>query len=289
MQKGEKFMNSYKKAICILLIMAVVVLPACANTARDDTWPSEESTVENAFTIATPETTENDEQSTAPQTGYSGGISHGFADRSLTNEKGLCHLYTGGELHIHYGITTTGNLGDAGIGILLILDGEPQPYKTAEDDEYRYVHTFCPGAGEKMTVELILTPVTGKEGDTLELTAFHILNPDYYPDEQVIGMMQTNGSVRSSTQLVFQATPPAVQPMEETERIKSQTITYTDLTSDDIDGWSSEDLNREYSFAFTTDHAADAANIYGVSPGENLLVHTEVFGATAVRWSLMKT
>lgn len=138
-----------------------------------------------------------------------------------------------------------------------------------------------------MTVELILTPVTGKEGDTLELTAFSILKPDYYPGEQVIGMMQTNSSVWSSTQLVFQATPPAVQPMEETERIKSQTITYTDLTSDDIGGWSSEDLNREYSFAFTTDHAADAANIYGVSQGENLTVHTEVFGATAVQWSLI--
>lgn len=280
-------MNLWKKAICVLLIMAVIVFSACTNTMQNVTSPSAEDMVENPFTVSTPETTQIDEQTTAPQTGYSGEISHGFTDRSLINENGLYHLYTGGELHIHYGITTTGNLGDAGIGILLILDGEPQPYKTAEDDEYRYVHTFCPGAGEKMTVELILTPVTGKEGDTLELTAFHILNPDYYPDEQVIGMMQTNGSVWSSTQLVFQATPPAVQPMEETERIKSQTITYTDLTSDDIDGWSSEDLNREYSFAFTTDHAADAANIYGVSPGENLLVHTEVFGATAVRWSLI--
>lgn len=276
-----------RKAICILLIMAVIVLPACANITQDHTSPSAESTVENPFTGSTPENAQTEEQSTTPQTGYSGTISHGFTDKSLTNEKGLCHLYTGGELHIQYSITTTGNLGDAGIGILLILDGQPQPYKTAGDDAYRYVHTFYPSAVKGMTVELILTPVTGKEGDTLELTAFHILDPDYYPNEQVIGMMQTNGSVWSSTQLVFQATPPEAQPMEGTDRMKSQTITYTDLTSDDIKGWSSEDLNSERSFTFTTNHAEDSANIYGISQGEDLIVHTEVFGATSVQWSLI--
>lgn len=277
----------HRKVICILLIMAAIVFPACTNTLQEDASLPEENTVENVFTISTPGTTQDEEQSAACQTGYFGSISHGFTDKSLANENGLYHLYTGGELHINYSLSTTGNLGNAGIGILLILDGQPQPYKTAEKDEYCYVHTFYPSAGKKMTVELILTPVTGIEGDTLELTAFHILGPDYYPNEQVIGMMQTNGSVWSSTQLVFQATPPTANPIAVTDRIESQTISYTDLTSDDLNGWSSEDLNSKYSFAFATDHDADAANIYGVSREESLIVHTEVFGATSVEWSLI--
>lgn len=281
------------QSISIFLLVSIcLILNGCTSQpSTADTITSQ--TVDNPFTQPTnsPETSESPTETEAIEdpsfTGYSGNISHGYTDKSLTNENGLYHLYTGGELHINYSISTTGNLGDAGIGILLILDGQPQPYKTAKNDEYRYVHTFYPSAEKKMTVELILTPVTGKEGDTLELTAFHILGPDYYPNEQVIGMMQTNGSVWSSTQLVFQATPPIENQIEVTDRIISQTIESTDLTSDDIKGWSSEDLNSEYAFTFVTDHDADAANIYGISQEKNLIVHTEVFGATSVEWSLI--
>lgn len=284
-------MKPIKNLLSVLVIICLILNGCTSQPSTADTITSQ--TVDNPFTQPTnsPETSESPTETEAIEdpsfTGYSGNISHGYTDKSLTNENGLYHLYTGGELHINYSISTTGNLGDAGIGILLILDGQPQPYKTAENDEYRYVHTFYPSAGKKMTVELILTPVTGKEGDTLELTAFHILGPDYYPNEQVIGMMQTNGSVWSSTQLVFQTTPPIENQIEVTDRIISQTIESTDLTSDDIKGWSSEDLNSEYSFTFATDHDADAANIYGISQEKNLIVHTEVFGATSVEWSLI--
>lgn len=272
-----------------ILVSLCLILNGCTGqpTNNENTLPQN---VEDPFTQAGPSIdTEESPSEIKAQTslGYSGNISHGFADKSLTNENGLYHLYTSGELHIDYSISVSGNLGDAGIGILLVLDGKPQPYKTAENDEYRYVHTFYPYAEEKMTVELILIPVTGAAGDTLELTAFHILGPDYYPNEQVLGMMQTNGSVWSSTQLVFQATPPAESQLPVTDRILSQTIAYTDLTSDDIKGWSSEDLNSECSFAISTDHDSDASNIYGVSHGKHLTVHTEVFGATSVEWSLI--
>lgn len=275
-----------KKQILIIVLLLCFVTTGCTQSNGDLVLPTESSqqAVENLFT--TPDTEEAAE-ATDPQTGYYGGISHGFADKSRTNENGLYHIYDGGELHIDYGISVTGNLGDAGIGIMLILDGRPQPYKTAEDDEYRYLHTFYPNADEKLIVELILTPVTGKEGDTLELTAFHVLGPDYYPNEQVIGMMQTNGSVWNSTQLVFQATPPAENTVSVTERIVNQTLRYVDLTSDDIEGWSSEDLQSEYAFSFATDYQNDATNIYGVSAENSLTMHTEVFGAAAVNWSLI--
>ena len=278
--------NIMKKIILILVLLLCFATTGCTQSKGDPAQPTEPShqAVENLFT--TPDSDETPETSN-PQTGYYGGVSHGFADKSHTDENGLYHIYEGGDLHIDYSISVTGNLGDAGIGIMLILDGRPQPYKTAEDDEYSYLHTFYPNADEKMIVELILVPVTGKEGYILELTAFHVLGPDYYPNEQVIGMMQTNGSVWNATQLVFQATPPAADGPAVTERVLSQTLKYADLTSNDVQGWSSEELQSKYAFSFTPDHQTDETNIYGVSAENALTMRTEVFGATAVDWSLL--
>lgn len=274
-----------KKHILVFMLLCFVST-GCMQNSSDSAQPTEPSqqAVENLF--ATPDTEETAD-ATDPQTGYYGGISHGFADKSHNNENGLYHIYEGGELHIDYSISATGNLGDAGIGIMLILDGRPQPYKTTEDDEYSYLHTFYPNADEKMIVELILTPVAGEEGDTLELTAFHVLGPDYYPNEQVIGLMQSIGAVWNSTQLVFQATPPVESTIPVTERVVNQTLQYVDLTSDDIQGWDSEELQSNYAFSFAPDHQTDETNIYGVSAENALTMRTEVFGTAAVDWSLI--
>ncbi len=282
-------MKHSKRIVCFLLMVTCVLLSACSSPVHTGTTHPNESMVDNIFTTPTTEETQSiGIGDTIPQqVGYSGDISHGFTDKTLVNENGLYHNYDGGELHINYGISVTGNLGDAGIGILLILDGQPQPYKTAENDEYAYLHTFYPGEQKKLTVELIFTPVTGESGDTLELSAFHVLGPDYYPNDRVIGMMQTNGSVWSSTQLVFQATPPTEEMVSTVERIVTKTMEYVDLTSDDMKGWSSEALQTDYSFSFETNHESSASNIYGISKNQDLTVYVEVFGATSVKWSLI--
>lgn len=279
-------------SLTLCLLLALSGLTACGKSGE----PEAESTLENIFTTPTTEaasqSTEPDSQATDPSSPESpnpffGGISHGFSDETLINEKGRYNIYEGGEMHIDYFMAVSGNVAKDGVGLLVILDGQPQPYKTAEEDNYSYLHTFYPTPGKRLDIEMIMTPVTGQEGDTLELTVFHLLGPDYYsnPNEMAPGMRQTSGSTFSSTQLVFQATPPKAELPDTPERVAAQSVEYPDLTSADLAGWTAEELQTDSSYEFATNYTWNSGYIFGVSPEKNLTIRSEVFGSTAVEWS----
>ena len=276
--------------LTLCLLLALSGLTACGKSGE----PEAKTTLDNIFTTPTTEaasqSTEPDSQATDPSSPglpdvYFGGISHGFSDETLNNEKGRYNIYEGGEMHIDYFMAVSGNVGRDGVGLLVILDGQPQPYKTAEEDSYSYLHTFYPTAGKRLDIEMVMTPVTGQEGDTLELTVFHLLDPDYYPNEKVLGMRQTDGATFSSTQLVFQATPPKAELPDTPERVAAQSVEYPDLTSGELAGGTAAEMQTDSSYAFATNHSLISGNIYGVSPEENLTIRSEVFGSTAVEWS----
>ena len=137
-------------SLTLCLLLALSGLTACGKSGE----PEAESTLENIFTTPTTEaasqSTEPDSQATDPSSPESpnpffGGISHGFSDETLINEKGRYNIYEGGEMHIDYFMAVSGNVAKDGVGLLVILDGQPQPYKTAEEDNYSYLHTFYPG------------------------------------------------------------------------------------------------------------------------------------------------
>ena len=218
-------------SLTLCLLLALSGLTACGKSGE----PEAESTLDNIFTTPTTEAasqpTEPDSQATDPSSPESpvpffGGITHGFSDEPLENEKGRYTIYEGGELHIDYLMDVYGNVAKDGVGLLVVLDGQPQPYKTAEDDTYSYLHTFYPTPEKQLDIERIMTPVTGQEGDTLELTVFHLLGPDYYsnPNEMAPGMRQTSGSTSSSTQLVYQATPPKAELPATPERVAAPSV-----------------------------------------------------------------
>ena len=279
-------------SLTLCLLLALSGLTACGKSGE----PEAESTLDNIFTTPTTEaasqSTEPDSQATDPSSPESpvpffGGITHGFSDEPLENEKGRYTIYEGGELHIDYLMDVYGTVAKDGVGLLVILDGQPQPYKTAEEDTYSYLHTFYPTPEKQLDIEMIMTPVTGQEGDTLELTVFHLLGPDYYsnPNEMAPGMRQTVGSTFGSTQLVFQATPPKAELPDTPERVVAQSVEYPDLTSVGLASWTAEALLTAISYAFATNCNWNSGYIFGVSPEENLTIRSEVFGSTAVEWS----
>lgn len=271
----------------VAMLIVAFLLTACNETAvipEDD--PAAETTGENIFTV--PQNTSEPISGTAAPEGKDfGAIGHGFSDKSLKNEKGVYQVYSGGELHISYQITARGFVSENGIGLLLLLDGQPQPYRISEDGETRYMHVFQFDEGGRKDVELILTPVTGKAGDTLELNGFHVINPTYYPSEEVIGFMQTAGSTYSGTQLVFQADPPAVELLPVTERVLAQSVEMVELTSEEIMGASSQSLQESVTFRYSSDHPTLSGNIYGITKDKPLILTGEIFGAPAVEWSLI--
>lgn len=269
------------------MLIAAFLLTACNETAvvpEDGT--AAETAAENIFTVPQ-NTSEPISETAAPKGTDFGSIGHGFSDKSLKNEKGVYQVYSGGELHIGYQITANGFVSENGIGLLLLLDGQPQPYRTAEDGETRYMHIFHFDEGGRKDVELILTPVTGKAGDTLELTGFHVINPTYYPSETVTGFMQTNGSAYSGTQLVFQADPPAAEPLPVTERVLAQSVETADLSSWEIEGATAQSLQTSTTFRYSADHPSSSGNLYGISSDGSLTLTGEIFGAPMVEWSLI--
>lgn len=273
-------MRTRKQSFGFLVLLCVsIVLSACASVSHPSpsefsgTSPSTQEQLENIFTLSTSEP----QPETSPNDTLFATISHGFRGDPLINDLGRYDIYNGGEMHITYHFDVMGGMRNFCLGLLLILDGRPQPYKTAEDASLAWMHTFIPTTGE-LEIELIFTPVTGKSGDTLELSAFYVVEPDYYYRGDMSGFMQTNGTGIGTTQLQFQADPPPQEELPVPERVVNQTITYTDLTSDEIIGWSPEKLQKDFSFLLTTDHISKGGWTYAVTAEDGIKVTAEVFG-----------
>lgn len=287
---------TFRKIVCTLLLLSIAVsLAACAlqptggaTQPPDSTLPPEstgEALLDNIFTTPA---TEDETESAMPLTGGSRGTyTHSFQQTDYFNEFGRCDIYEGGEMHIGYSITTTGAWKDFPVGVLLILDGLPQPYKTEEDGEEAYFHTFQPTGGRAVT-EMIFTPVTGKQGDTLELCAIFKRNPDYYFRGVVEeGTAAAMDGTCTFTQLEYRATPPQREILPVQDRIADCSITYADLTSADTVGWKPERLQTDCAFSLTTDHQEASSWLFGVTPEEGIHVTAEVFGNPTAELSLI--
>lgn len=266
------------------VLLVVIFLSACStNPGTVSTTPTEEI-AENIFTSPPEMETETDETDNGVDIGT---IWKGFA--SDKNEKeGKTIVYSGGETCVTFEMGVTGKLREIGVGLLLLLDGTPQPYKLSEEGELAYVHQLPMEDGPYY--EMMFTPVTGKAGDVLDLDVIHLLNLDYFhgrEGENGINLSQTMGSNFTSTRMAFKADPPEAELPEVPERVVEQSVTNVDLTSRDTRGWSTENLQKESSFTMTTDHESQWGWTYAVTPEGGITVRAEVFGCPAVDWSFL--
>lgn len=94
-----------------------------------------------------------------------GKFKQGFNGNIYEGDIGEYYVYQGGEITIPYGIY---NSEGQGVEIQLFLNGEPQPFKTEQDETYRYTHILYPLKSRTLQ-ELTFTPVAGQKGDVLQL------------------------------------------------------------------------------------------------------------------------
>lgn len=266
------------------VLLVVIFLSACStNPGTVPTTPTEEI-AENIFTSPPEMETETDETDNGVDIGT---IWKGFApDKNEMEGENI--VYSGGETCVTFKMGVTGKLREIGVGLLLLLDGNPQPYKLSEDGELAYIHQLPMEDGPYY--ELMFTPVTGKAGDVLELDVIHLVNLNYYlgrAEENGINLRQTMGASCKSTQMVFKADPPEAELPEIPERVIEQNITNVDLTSVDMRGWTSEQLQKDSSFKMTTDNKIKGGWMFGVTPEAELIVRAEVFGCPAADWSFL--
>ena len=233
----------HKVIILLVLFSCLIFLVGC--TAAK-TVPSTNSTETAPDVFQEAATATPPSQATVPANDSHdlGSLGIGPADEPLKDEYGTYRIYNGGEMCTPIKIESTGALRKAGTGILLFVDGQPQPYRLEGESTYTYCHCFYPES-ENEVYDLFFTPITGQSGDTLEVYILSLQKPDYLPSDGVPGMMIfTKGSIGSGWRLKFEATPPEAVFPEKQIRLFDAEITTMDASYGDTAGWSEEDIRE---------------------------------------------
>lgn len=96
--------------------------------------------------------------------------------------------YSGEPLEIPFKLTGTMEGSSLEVGLLLFVDGIPQPYSVLLSDGTEltdaYMQTFWLEQDVENIFHLVFQPVTGKAGDNLSIQAVTILRPGYLPDDE---------------------------------------------------------------------------------------------------------
>ncbi|TCO72162.1 beta-glucanase/beta-glucan synthetase [Marinisporobacter balticus] len=129
------------------------------------------------------ENTVNPFQSNDEDIGIMGSISHGPSILNVDeNNHRVPWVYDGKEIYIEYRVKASGKAKN--MGFFIFVDGIPQPYKVDDTKApYEYMHTFELKEDDvDLPFTFIFSPVTGKQGETLDLTITSIYNPRFMPD-----------------------------------------------------------------------------------------------------------
>ncbi len=253
-----------KKLLSTLLVFALLLsLTACGPTPNDPT-----ETVANPFTQGTAAPTVNNSSTQAgsttgaAETPVQNAHSRHFGFKNtIKDDVSAYYAYTGGELHAYFGFASTDDCSECGVGPLIYLDGIPQPYKTDEEPWYSYLHLFYPAyhsetdfAGDYPTDEvfdLYFVPVSGQEGDALEISVTPVTDPYTDPRDALFNRYyHVQGFDRDAcARILFQATPPELELPEIPDQVLSHTVTYADESS--LQTWTPEQLRAFHEYGYT--------------------------------------
>lgn len=103
----------------------------------------------------------------------------------LESEETLTFDYTGKEMKIPYRITGEAEGITSKFGLIVFVDGIPQPYKIEKDKKKSaedYMHNFNLEFKQEEKFNIVFDPIVGKKGEKLAVTMATILRPDYLPE-----------------------------------------------------------------------------------------------------------
>ena len=102
-----------------------------------------------------------------------GPMAYGIDTEGKLDGEGLYYPYTGGEMMLDLYLRIDG-MHEAGVTILLFLNGQPQPYRQEGSEETAYMHTVYPKSRIDNLFGISFVPVTGSVGETLELCVMYL-------------------------------------------------------------------------------------------------------------------
>lgn len=279
--------------LCILCICLLSVhLSGCLNNGNGIHIGE---TVENPFTVPPTEQTETHTETTMPDEDHSYTeelVMHsaGFKIVGETDDAGSFVTYDGENCCIQYAMNVVGNVTQYGIGVLLFVDGRPQPYKSEEDDSYSYMHTFYPPEGEWYTAELNFTPITGEQGDTLEFWIFNVRYPDYSKFGNVDANYMSlfgRSDVGIGGRIYMNAAAEPIELPEVTDRVISSSVRYVDLTAKEVEGWTDQEMLESIFFhMYVNDSSNHKISNFSAEDGK-LRLRMEVYGSPYLEYGVV--
>lgn len=232
---------------------------------------SKENVTSNEGTMNIPENIIEENSSTE----IMGRLEHGLENYLIDDNTGESYIiYNGGELKVEYSVCATG-MTEQGVGFMIFINGEPQLYRTDEED-YKYMHNFYFEDNVENTISFYLIPTTGQKGETLELCIASIYYPDYLPD-----MVNSKGfgiyhhMLESIYLLKYDETPPMnydkSEYVSETASLRIESVSNIDDTT------KQEESNFVLSL-YMDDQDVTAGNYYIVDEEEYIHICLEISG-----------
>lgn len=236
------------KAFKWALFLAVVAVWAtgCSNTNSNA-----------GESAAAGQPTQNPFEADGQETAILGSIGHGFANPPLDENGNILPLeYNGGELKIDYSVRASGKAKN--VGFLVFVDGQPQPYKfNSSDAPYEYMHIFDLAEDDKDTpFAFVFTPVTGKKGDTLQVSIASVYNPAFIPDMKKTasyGGYQT--TLEAGRPLVFNRD---ADPLDVSSIPRQEVLSHVRLSTEPV----TQELLEKHSIMGQVDMEALDKNVY---------------------------
>lgn len=199
-------------------------------------------------------------ESWTPETFVMGSVSHGIRHDDISElEVSGSIAYTGGELSIPYRVKTDGNA--TNLGFLLFVDGHPQAYHTTDSNENAYCHVFQLEDSVEKLFDFFFTPVSGNEGENVELTILSVYYPDFKPDMKETssyGMYHHTLRVRCTINVMADPTID-VQKTMDTDIVKNIVQDEKDVTKEYLNG----PISLEYGMQELTQELLDQ-DVYNV-------------------------
>lgn len=208
----------------------------------------------------------------------------GIHTEGKLDSTGLYYSYTGGEMELALYLRSQ-NLDTEGVGILLFLDGQPQPYSLGIKGETGYMHVVYPRHLNEHVFPVSFTPVTGQKGDTLELCILFLPFPNTYPDETTQqAWFQADGARFMMTRIKMNATPEEAEKPQVADRVLSCDIQYEDI---DLTHWSDDRIAWNLYWNNKITQAGTSPSLYSVTPGDTIDVDFQFFGSMKGQYSLV--
>ena len=298
-------MKDIKRFLAVTLIAAILLLTGCGAPPEEThgTMPPD-TTAPNLFTQP-----KIPEKSDYMQSGgmqlplfvLDGDWGFSFSGDSHKDEKlGTYYVYEGGEMCLTLEIDAEGSNALLDVGVIIHLNGIPQPYRLEGETEYRYFHAF-PYEGEvrdgepymEKEIKIYFVPVDGQSGDTLTLSMLAIRNSEYHEKQPYLVTDCLFGVLSMERLVRFDETPPVFEYQKPSVRLSNLTTSYVDCTQEEIGSWTAYELQgKREMYLYVNDLPVSwddpdfDGNIYGITRDEPIRLRFEVWGSPHFTYGL---